>query len=205
LSQLEQEIDAAAHTVAIGSPLAEAIRASRGPNQPNPAPTEPLVPGMRAHVSRLGMDVEILESPRKGSVRVRAGGLTLSVALVDITRAAKGRSSDAKTKNKTAERRRQHNESIPMTSLRTAPMRMSLNTLDLRGERVDAALDRVDAFIDELLQRGEPAGYILHGHGTGALKQAVREHVRSLRQITESAPAAPEDGGDAFTLVWLGD
>jgi DNA mismatch repair protein MutS2 len=84
-------------------------------------------------------------------------------------------------------------------------MRVPNNTLDLRGERVDAALDRVDAFVDELLQRSEPAGFVLHGHGTGALKQAVREHVRGMRHIVESGPASPEDGGDAFTLLWLAD
>jgi DNA mismatch repair protein MutS2 len=90
-----------------------------------------------------------------------------------------------------------------MATLKTAPVRLDYNTLDLRGERVEAALDRVDRFVDELSRRGEPAGYVLHGHGTGALKQAVREHVRGHPQVEDSEPAEPEDGGDAFTLLWF--
>ncbi len=206
LSQLELQIDAAAHTVALGSPLAEAVRSGKSPNRAeSPPAAEVLVAGRRVHVARLDMDVEVLEPPRKGMVRVRAGSLTLSVALGDITRVASLRGANPRQTSKPSGRKRRDHESIATTSISTTPSRMSQNTLDLRGERVDAALDRVDRFVDELLQHGEPAGYILHGHGTGALKQAVREHVRGLRHVKESTPAAPEDGGDAFTLIWLGE
>ncbi|MCA9630465.1 MAG: Smr/MutS family protein, partial [Myxococcales bacterium] len=76
-------------------------------------------------------------------------------------------------------------------------------TLDLRGMRVDEALDEVDRFADGLLQRGEPAGFVLHGHGTGALKQAVRDHLRAGAAIARSRAAEREEGGDAFTVFWV--
>jgi len=204
LSQLEQEIDAAAHTIAIGSPLAEAVRTNTPLQARTGAPLEALIPGMRVHVARLDMDAEVLEQPKKGVVRVRAGSVTLSVALSDIGRSTKGRGSIARTQTKSSDRKRAATQDVATTTHRNPPMRMSQNTLDLRGERVDAALDRVDAFVDELLRHGQDAGFILHGHGTGALKLAVREHVRGLRQVLECSAAAPEDGGDAFTLLWLG-
>jgi DNA mismatch repair protein MutS2 len=86
---------------------------------------------------------------------------------------------------------------------RPAPLRTPSNTLDLRGERVEEALERVDAFIDRLMSDGEPAGFVLHGHGTGALKSAVRAHLEQSRWIERAEPAGPEDGGDAFTVFLI--
>ena len=84
-----------------------------------------------------------------------------------------------------------------------APVRTPGNTLDLRGERVDDGLARVDAFLDCMLAQGEPAGFILHGHGTGKLKAAVRDHLQTSVYVDRFQPAAPEDGGDAYTLFWV--
>jgi DNA mismatch repair protein MutS2 len=78
-----------------------------------------------------------------------------------------------------------------------------MNTLDLRGERVDVALDKVDAFLDRMLNVGETAGFVLHGHGTGALKSAVRAHLRASSYVEQSRVADPDSGGDAFTVFWL--
>jgi DNA mismatch repair protein MutS2 len=83
------------------------------------------------------------------------------------------------------------------------PVRTQSNTVDLRGMRVDEAEDRVEAFIDRLLSEGEPAGFVLHGHGTGALKSAIRDHLAAHRFVARARPADEEDGGDAFTVFWL--
>jgi len=84
------------------------------------------------------------------------------------------------------------------TAIRTGDL-----TCDVRGLRVDEALERVDAFIDRLLIGGESAGFVLHGHGTGALKLAVREHLARCPHIDRSEPAAREEGGDALSVFWL--
>jgi DNA mismatch repair protein MutS2 len=84
------------------------------------------------------------------------------------------------------------------------PVRTSHNTLDLRGQRVDEALDAVDAFVDRMLRVSEPVAYVLHGHGTGALKLAVRAHLSAASHVRRAVPAEPDDGGDAFTVIWLG-
>jgi DNA mismatch repair protein MutS2 len=208
LSGLERTVDAAAHAVALGSPVAEAVSASKFTprSSANALEFEQLAVGDKVHLPRLGMDAEIVDVSRKGTLRVRAGSITLTVAFEELERAKKPATQGKKAPPPKAGRaKRRHPNDIEMVEVRSTPMRLERNTLDLRGERVDAALDRVDAFVDELLLRSEPAGYVLHGHGTGALKQAVREHVRGLRQVVESGPAAPEDGGDAFTLLWLAD
>ena len=84
------------------------------------------------------------------------------------------------------------------------PVRTSHNTLDLRGQRVDEALDAADAFVDRMLRVSEPVAFVLHGHGTGALKLALRSHLSAAPHVRRAEPAGPDDGGDAFTVVWLG-
>jgi len=208
LTLADRTVDMAAHVVALGSPVAEAVRNAKMQSQGGAQhlSLESLTVGKKVHLPRLGCDAEILEISRKGMLKVRAGSIALSVAFEEVTASCGTKPTSGSTAQNRAKTNRKDKSNTADAVVSHSPAsRVSHNTLDLRGERVDAALDKVDAFIDELLRRGEPAGFVLHGHGTGALKQAVREHVRSLRQVRESAPAAPEDGGDAFTLLWLSD
>jgi DNA mismatch repair protein MutS2 len=69
--------------------------------------------------------------------------------------------------------------------------------------RADAALAEVDRFLDRCLSDGEPHGFILHGHGTGALRQAVREYLALHPNVARSRPCLIEEGGDAFTAFWV--
>ena len=52
----------------------------------------------------------------------------------------------------------------------------------------------VDAFVDRLLSSNEPAGFVLHGHGTNALKISVREHLRASTYVEHSRPAESDEG-----------
>ncbi|MEC7949341.1 MAG: Smr/MutS family protein [Myxococcota bacterium] len=83
-------------------------------------------------------------------------------------------------------------------------VRLDHNTVDLRGQRVDAALALVEQHIDALVVRGESFGFVLHGHGTGALNTAVRRWLPQARTVRRWRPANAEEGGDAFTVIELG-
>jgi DNA mismatch repair protein MutS2 len=98
----------------------------------------------------------------------------------------------------TAAPRRATSTYIATTAVRTAD-----NTLDLRGERVDDALGRLDKFLDDVLARSQDVAYVLHGHGTGALRAAVREHLAGHPAVARFAAAEPAEGGDAVTAVHL--
>jgi len=69
---------------------------------------------------------------------------------------------------------------------------------------VDDALSLVDTFLDRLYGEGVDAAYLLHGHGTGALRQALREHLeRGQPTVRGFRPGHPKEGGDALTVVAL--
>ena len=89
----------------------------------------------------------------------------------------------------------------PVEEAVSPTVRLPFNTLDLRGKRVDEALEAVDLFLGGLSSKGTHTGWILHGHGTGALKQAVRDWLPSSLIVRRWRPADTDEGGDAFTLV----
>lgn len=84
-----------------------------------------------------------------------------------------------------------------------AEPRTTENTLDVRGHRAEEALELVDAFLDRMLRDGRTKAYILHGHGSGALKKVLRSSLSSNRYVARATPADPEDGGDSWTIVTL--
>ena len=76
-------------------------------------------------------------------------------------------------------------------------------TLDLRGERVDDGLATLDRFLDESMRESRDVVFIIHGHGTGAMRNAVRDAVRLHPSIVEFRPGEPGEGGDGVTVAWL--
>jgi DNA mismatch repair protein MutS2 len=86
---------------------------------------------------------------------------------------------------------------------REAPLRTADATLDLRGERVDDALRAVDRYLDESLMAARPVIYVVHGHGTGALRSAVRAHLGAHPAVSNLRPGEDGEGGDGVTIAWL--
>lgn len=82
-------------------------------------------------------------------------------------------------------------------------IRTSSNTIDLRGERVDAALSKVERFLDTLSIEGISPAMIIHGHGTGAVKSAVRDYLSTCNYINSFKPGELYEGGDGVTIVTL--
>ena len=95
--------------------------------------------------------------------------------------------------------------------LKTAPepardavaLQTTSNTLDLRGMRVDDAVDRVDLFLDSAFLNHEVATFIIHGHGTGALRRAVRDYLSGSRYVRDHRRGDRTEGGDGVTVAYL--
>jgi len=77
------------------------------------------------------------------------------------------------------------------------------STIDVRGQRVDEAVANVDRFLDESLMASRDTAFIVHGHGTGALRQAVRAHLSGHKAIETFRPGEPSEGGDGVTVAFL--
>jgi DNA mismatch repair protein MutS2 len=75
--------------------------------------------------------------------------------------------------------------------------------LDLRGQRVDVALQAVDKYVDAAYNSGLPFGRIIHGKGTGALRKAIRDQLQGHKLIASFETAHPNEGGDGVTVIHL--
>ena len=78
------------------------------------------------------------------------------------------------------------------------------NSVDVRGERAEDALRMMELMLDEAMRRDREVVVIIHGHGSGALKKAVREQLAALAFVRKSRPGLPVEGGEGVTVAWLG-
>ena len=73
--------------------------------------------------------------------------------------------------------------------------------IDVRGMRASEALDEVRNFIDDALMVGVGTVSILHGKGTGALKEEIRRYLRTVPEIASAADEHADRGGAGITIV----
>ena len=74
-------------------------------------------------------------------------------------------------------------------------------SIDVRGERVVDALERVRDFVDDALMVGVGTVTILHGKGTGALKDEIRRFLRTVPAVQSAVDDHPDHGGSGITIV----
>ncbi len=75
--------------------------------------------------------------------------------------------------------------------------------LDLRGQTVEDAIPALEDYLDAAYMAGLPFVRIIHGKGTGALRQAVRERLNGHPLIKKYARGDEKEGGDGVTVVSL--
>lgn len=96
-----------------------------------------------------------------------------------------------------AQKTKQKMKDIPFT------MQTQFNTSDLRGMRVDAAILKLEKDLDSFSYSGIDSAVIIHGHGTGALKEAVRNHIKNLNIVNSFRSGQQQEGGDGVTIALL--
>ncbi|RTR27384.1 endonuclease MutS2 [Robertmurraya yapensis] len=91
-------------------------------------------------------------------------------------------------------------ETKPLATIKGKDFHVNLE-LDLRGERFEDALVRVEKYIDDALLAGYPRVSIIHGKGTGALRQGVQEYLRNHRSVKKIRFGDAGEGGTGVTVV----
>jgi DNA mismatch repair protein MutS2 len=151
----------------------------------------PLAVGDTVRVLALGQSAEVLElSPDSSEAEVQMGPMRLRVGVGDLQRL----------------RRREPAEDElgrSVVVLRADDRRPVSHQLDMRGWRVEDALEELESYLNDAALSGMPWVRIVHGKGTGALRAAVREHLAHHPLVQSSAPAPPPEGGDGVTIVRL--
>jgi len=153
-----------------------------------------------ARVRHLGFGSEglLLELSGENAV-VQLGALRTKVPVKDLIPLGK-----AGPKGAAAGFRKSKKERLDRAeSARAAPIEVRLPTVDVRGQRVDEALRSLDAELDRHLRAGEESVVVLHGHGTGALKSALREELQRSPYVARVRSGESHEGGDGVTVVTL--
>jgi DNA mismatch repair protein MutS2 len=75
--------------------------------------------------------------------------------------------------------------------------------LNLLGQRVEPALESLDRFLDRALLSSPAEVRVIHGFGSGRLRAAVRQHLRSHPAVAGQRPGRRNEGGDGATVVTL--
>ncbi len=91
-------------------------------------------------------------------------------------------------------------ETKPMAIVKGRDAAVKLE-LDLRGERYEDALLKVEKYIDDALLANYPRVSIIHGKGTGALRQGVQEYLRNHRSVKKIRFGEAGEGGSGVTVV----
>jgi DNA mismatch repair protein MutS2 len=77
------------------------------------------------------------------------------------------------------------------------------NTVDVRGQRADEALRAVEEYLDHAALDGADTIFVIHGHGTGALRKAVREFLAVSPYVARFRAGGKGEGGDGVSVVSL--
>lgn len=94
------------------------------------------------------------------------------------------------------------NKALKKISVSFDDMTQSLsNRLDIRGMRAEDAIDYLDKQFDMASLRNLREIVVVHGHGTGALKSAVRNYLKSSPYVAKFRPGADGEGGDGVSIV----
>ena len=87
----------------------------------------------------------------------------------------------------------------------TVTLQDAERTIDVRGQAAEAAISRVETQLDAAALAGEDRIKIVHGHGTEALKKAIRAHLSRSVYVKKWKAAPPDGGGDGVTFAELKD
>jgi DNA mismatch repair protein MutS2 len=203
---LRREDPAPDTTARASAEAARARQALATHAEPRPVAATPpaqLVVGQRVRIVASGLEGEVL-TVRGEKVTVQLPNLRTTVSPRELELAPepakRGRTRPAQAQPIVSFRNRGEDHFGPDAK----PVNPSIDDLlDLRGLRVDEVGGKLDHFLAEALVRDRDVVVVVHGHGSGALRKFVREHLRALDLVERTRPGFAQEGGEGVTVVWL--
>ena len=163
-------------------------------------PSGTLKPGDKVILRRLGTE-GVISSIDGEEAEVQAGTLRMRVQLDELKRKSEEEPS-AISAQPSARKRQPGPQSIVerQSSILVASPGMEL---DLRGQRAEDALEMLDRYLEKAYMAGLPFVRIIHGKGTGKLRQEVRAVLRTHPQVSSFEEGGPKEGGEGVTVAKL--
>ena len=160
------------------------------PAQPVPPPTRPAVKGDTVELVKMpGTKAQVLDVKKDGTLQLQAGILKLT-AKQDEVRVTEGETQ------KSVKKVMEH-AAHQLRSLGASP------EVDLRGLTGDEAVVELDRFLDNAVMGKLSEVRIIHGKGTGAVRKAVREHLKRSPYVKAFRPGHYGEGEDGVTVAEL--
>ncbi len=175
--------------------MAKAEEEKADPEPEIPEKLDKIEVGSWVHVAKLGRDGEVSAvDGREATITV--GKIKMRVPLTQLQPPTSRPPKKPKASPKS------FTQTPAPESGSAAPARV-VEQIDLRGHTVDESIDRLEAFLD--YHYGTPTTHVsvIHGHGTGVLRDALREHLKRSGYVKSMRPGEPSEGGDGVTLVAL--
>ena len=172
--------------------LNEAERGIGGPVQEPeaPPPTREARAGDTVELVSMGTKASVLSVNKDGTLQLQAGILKISARQSEV-RVVEGETQSQKEARKIIQRAER--------TLRTAAPR----EVDLRGMMTDEAVAALESFLDTAMLGKLETVTIIHGKGTGAVRNAVRTYLKRSRYVKAFRPGRYGEGEDGVTVVEL--
>ncbi|MEI1374604.1 endonuclease MutS2 [Nostoc sp. UHCC 0926] len=149
--------------------------------------------GDRVRVPKLGQIADVITAPNEdGELSVRFGLMKMTVKLQDVE-SLDGQKAEPIVKPKPA-------PAVVTPPPQSVPeIRTSQNTIDLRGKRVADA----EYILDKAISEATGPVWIIHGYGTGKLRQGVHAFLQQHSRVNNYEPAEQADGGTGVTVAHI--
>ena len=161
--------------------------------------------GQEVCIAELNQIATVLALPDKnGDVLVRAGIIKTKVPLSGLKQPDKMVKNETKPITKAQQRySRQTGKGGPTEGRVERVQRTAKMECNLLGLTVDEAIYEADAFIDRAILNGQSTVYLIHGNGTGALRNAIQKHLRGHWMVKSFRLGRYGEGESGVTVVEL--
>ncbi|MED4020137.1 endonuclease MutS2 [Priestia aryabhattai] len=154
---------------------------------------KPAVPKKQERTLQAGDEVKVLSWGQKGTLVERVSNNEWQVQMGIMKMKVKEKDLEYISSPKPVETK-------PLATVKGKDYHVNLE-LDLRGERYENALIRVEKYIDDALLANYPRVSIIHGKGTGALRKGVQEYLKNHRSVKNIRFGEASEGGSGVTVV----